>query len=51
MPTCSIAYYIIVGESASTNGSKHLILYFKSIMAAGEIKTSDLHKTFLNLFL
>jgi hypothetical protein len=51
MPIYSIAYYITVGESTSTNSSKHLILRLKSIIAAGEIEASNLHKTFLNLLL
>jgi hypothetical protein len=51
MPIYSIAYYITVGESASTNGSKYLVPRLKSIMAAGEIEASDLYKTFLDLLL
>jgi hypothetical protein len=51
MPIRSLAYYIIVGESTSTNGLKRLILYLKSIIAVGEIEASDLYKTFLNLLL
>ena len=50
MPIYSLVYYIIVGESASTNSLKYLILYFKSIMAAGKIKVSNLYKTFLIVF-
>ena len=48
MPIYSIVYYIIVGESAGTNGLKHLILRLKFIMAAGKIKVSNLYKTFLD---
>jgi hypothetical protein len=51
MPICSIAYYITVGESTSTNGLKYLVLYLKSIIAAGEIEVSNLYKTFLDLLL
>jgi hypothetical protein len=51
MPIRSIAYYIIAGESTSTNSSKYLVLRLKSIMAAGEIEASDLHKTFLDFLL
>ena len=51
MPTCSIAYYIIVGESASTSSLKRLVLRLKSIIAAGEIEVSNLYKTFLDLLL
>ena len=49
MPIYSLAHYIIVGESTSTNSLKHLILRLKSIIAAGEIEASDLYKTFLDL--
>jgi len=49
MPICSIAHYIKVGESTSTNGSKYLVLRLRSIMVVGEIKVSDLYKTFLDL--
>ena len=51
MPIYSVAYYITVGESTSTNSLKYLILYLKSIRAVGKIKVSDLYKTFLDLFL
>jgi len=51
MPIYSLVYYIIVGESTSTNGLKRLILRLKSIIVAGEIEASDLHKTFLDLLL
>ena len=46
MPIYSVVYYIIVGESTSTNGLKRLVLRLKSIIAAGEIEASDLYKTF-----
>jgi len=46
-----MVYYIIVAESTSTNGLKRLVLYLKSIIAAGEIEVSDLHETFLDLLL
>jgi hypothetical protein len=51
MPICSVAYYITVGESTSTNSLKHLVLYLESIMAAGKIEVSNLYKTFLDLLL
>jgi len=51
MPIRSVAYYIMVGESAGTNSLKRLILRLKFIIAAGEIEVSDLYKTFLNLLL
>ena len=51
MPICSIAYYITVGESTSTNSLKRLILYLKSIIAVGKIEVSNLYKTFLDLLL
>ena len=51
MPIYSIAYYITVGESTSTNSLKRLVLYLKSIIAVGEIKVSNLYKTFLDLLL
>ena len=47
----SVAYYIIVGESAGTNGLKRLMPGLGSVIAAGEIEISDLYKTFLNLLL
>ena len=47
----SIAHYIIVGESTSTNGLKRLILHLKSIIVVGEIEASNLYKTFLDLLL
>jgi hypothetical protein len=47
----SILYYIIVGESTSTNSLKYLILYLKFIIVVGEIEVSNLYKTFLNLLL
>jgi len=51
MPIRSVAYCITVGESAGTDGSKRLVPRLKSIMAAGEMEASDLHKTFLDLLL
>jgi hypothetical protein len=51
MPIRSIAHYITVGESTSTNGSKRLVLRLKSIIAVGKIEASDLYKTFLDLLL
>jgi hypothetical protein len=51
MPIYSIAYYITVGESASTNSLKHLVLRLKSIIAVGKIEVSNLYKTFLDLLL
>ena len=51
MPIYSVVYYIIVGESTSTNSLKRLMLHPKSIIAVGEIEVSDLYKTFLDLLL
>ena len=51
MPIYSIAYYIMVGESTSTNSLKRLVLRLKSIIAVGEIKVSNLYKTFLDFLL
>jgi hypothetical protein len=51
MPIRSMAHYITVGESTSTNGLKHLVLRLKSIIAVGEIEVSDLYKTFPDLLL
>ena len=51
MPIYSIAYYIIVGESAGTNGLKRLILCLKFIIVVDEIEVSNLYKTFLDLLL
>jgi len=51
MPIYSIAHYTTARESTSTNGLKHLVLYLKSIIAAGEMEASDLYKTFLDLLL
>ena len=51
MPICSIAHYITVEESTSTNSLKRLILRLKSIIAVGEIEVSNLHETFLGLLL
>jgi len=45
----SMAYYIIAGESASTNSLKRFILYLGSIIAAGKTEISNLYKTFLDL--
>jgi hypothetical protein len=38
----------MVGESASTNSLKHLVPCFKSVIAVGEIKISNLYKKNLN---
>ena len=51
MPIYSVAYYITVGESTSTNSLKRLILCLKSIIAVGKIEVSDLYKPFLDLLL
>jgi hypothetical protein len=51
MPIRSVVHYTTVGESAGTNGLKHLILRLESAIAAGEIEASDLYKTFLDLLL
>ena len=51
MPIHSVAYYIIVGESAGINNLKYLVLRLGSVMAAGKIEISDLYKTFLDLLL
>jgi len=51
MPIRSIAHYIMVGESISTNSSKRFILRLKSVIAVGKIKVSNLYKTFLDLLL
>jgi len=51
MPIYSVAYYIIVGESTSTNSLKHLVLRLKFIIAVGKIEVSNLYKTFLDLLL
>ena len=51
MPIYSIVHCIMVGESASINGLKYLILYFIFIMAAGKIEASNLYKIFLDLLL
>ena len=51
MPIRSIAYCIIVGESAGTNSLKRLVLRLKFIIAAGETEISNLYKTFLDLLL
>jgi len=47
----SIVHYIIVEESASTNGLKCLMPYLGSIIVVGEIEISNLYKTFLDLLL
>ena len=51
IPIRSMVYYIIVGESTSTNSLKRLVLRLKSIIAAGKIEVSNLYKTFLDLLL
>ena len=51
MPIRSVAYYIKVGKSTSTNSSKRLVLCLKSIIAVGEIEVSDLYEAFPNLLL
>ena len=51
MPIHSVAHYITVGESTSTNGLKRLVPRLKSVIAAGKMEVSDLHKTFLDLLL
>jgi len=51
MPIYSIVYCIIVGESASTNSLKRLMLRLGSAIAAGETEISDLYKTFPDLLL
>jgi hypothetical protein len=51
MPIRSVAHCITAGESAGTNGLKHLVLRLESVMAAGETEASNLHKTFLDLLL
>ena len=51
MPIRSVAYYTTAGESAGTNSLKCLMLRLKSVIAAGEMEVSNLHKTFLDLLL
>jgi len=51
MPIRSMAHYIIVEESTSTNSLKRLILRLKSVIAVGKTKASDLYKTFPDLLL
>ena len=51
MPIRSVAHYITVGESTSTNSLKRLMLRLKSIIAVGEIEVSDLYEAFFNLLL
>ena len=50
MPIYSVVYYITVGESASTNSLKYLILRLKSVIAVGKTEVSNLYKTFLDFF-
>ena len=42
MPIYSIVYYIIVGESTSTNSLKRLILRLKFIIVVGKIEVSKI---------
>jgi len=51
MPIYSRVYYIMAGESTSTNSLKRLVLRLGSIIAAGKIEVSDLYKTFPDLLL
>jgi len=51
IPIRSLAHYIIVGESTSTNSLKRLVLRLKSIIVVGETEASNLYKTFLDLLL
>ena len=51
IPIRSVAHYITVGESTSTNSLKRLILRLKSIIVAGKTEASDLYETFLDLLL
>jgi len=51
MPIRSVAYYIMVGESTSTNSLKRLVPRLKSVIVAGEMEISNLYKTFLNFLL
>jgi len=51
MPIRSVAYCIMVGESASTNSLKRLMLRLESVIAAGETEISGLYKTFSDLLL
>jgi len=51
MPIRSMVYYIIVGESASTNSLKRLVLCLGFVIVAGETEISDLYKTFPDLLL
>ena len=51
MPIRSIAYYITVGESTSTNSLKRLVLRLKSVIVVGETEASDLYEAFLDLLL
>ena len=47
----NVAHCITAGEFTNTNGSKRLMSCLMSILTAGEIKTSNLHETFPDLFL
>jgi len=47
----SVAYYITVGESTSTNGLKRLMPHLKSIIVVGKTEVSNLYKTFPDLLL
>jgi len=51
MPIYSMAYYIIVGESAGTNSLKHLMSRLGFIIVVGKMEASNLYKTFLDLLL
>jgi len=51
MPIHSIAYYIMVGESAGTNSLKRLMPRLESVIVAGEMEISNLYKTFPDLLL
>ena len=46
MPIYSLVYYIMAGESVSTNNLKYFIPRFKSAIVAGKMKVSDLYKIF-----
>jgi len=47
----NIVYYTTVGESASTNSLKCLMLYLAFIIVVGKTEISNLYKTFLDLLL
>jgi hypothetical protein len=51
MPIYSVAHYITVGDSTSTNSSKYLVPRLKFIIAAGKIDISDLYEAFPDLLL